>query len=132
LAAAVLMQALAGRDGGVLTVILVGVAVGSLAWALTALAMNLSPNPWAIREVVFWMMGSLRDRSNFEIVAAAPFVIAGLVLIASCGRGLDALSLGEEAAASLGVGLRGLRGRAILGTALAVGAAVSVAGSVAF
>src|SRR3546814_2449968 len=52
LAAAVLMQSLAGRDGGVLTVILAGVAVGSLAWALTALAMNLSPNPWAIREEI--------------------------------------------------------------------------------
>src|SRR3546814_14582386 len=86
-AVAVLMESLAGRGGGVRTVILAGVAVGSLAWALTALAMNLSPNPWAIREVVFWMMGSLRDRSNFEIVAAAPFGLAGLARLVSCGRG---------------------------------------------
>ena len=130
--AAALMQALAGRDSGILTVILAGVAIGSLASALMALAMNLSPNLWAIREITFWLMGSLKDRSNFEIIAAAPFIAAGMALLLTCGRGLEALSLGEETASSLGIGLPGLKIRVVLGTALAVGASVAVAGSIAF
>ncbi|MFC3230743.1 FecCD family ABC transporter permease [Marinibaculum pumilum] len=130
--AAIAMQVLAGRDASVLTVILAGVAIGSIAWSLTSLAMNLSPNVWAVREIVFWLLGSLKDRSNTEILAAAPFVAAGLALIFSCGRGLEALALGEETAASLGVNLNALKARAILGVALAVGAAVSIAGSIAF
>jgi iron complex transport system permease protein len=132
LLAAGLMQALAGRDAGVLTVILAGVAVGSLASALMALAMNLSPNLWAIREITFWLMGSLKDRSNFEIVAAAPFILTGMALLLTCGRGLEALSLGEETATSLGINLPYLKMRVVLGTALAVGASVAVAGSIAF
>lgn len=132
LLAAALMQALAGREAGILTVILAGVAIGSLASALMALAMNLSPNLWAIREITFWLMGSLKDRSNFEIIAAAPFIAAGMGLLLTCGRGLEALSLGEETASSLGIGLSGVKLRVVLGTALAVGASVAVAGSIAF
>lgn len=132
LLAALMMQVLAGRESSMLTVILAGVAIGSLASALTSLAMNVSPNLWAIREIAFWLMGSLKDRSNFEILAAAPFIAAGVGLLLTCGRGLEALSLGDETASSLGIDLSWLRMRAILGTALAVGASVAVAGSIAF
>lgn len=132
LLAALMMQVLAGRESSMLTVILAGVAINSMASAMTSLAMNLSPNLWAIREIAFWLMGSLKDRSNFEILAAAPFIVVGSGLLLTCGRGLEALSLGGETATSLGVDLSWLRIRAILGTALAVGASVAVAGSVAF
>lgn len=127
-----LLLAIAGRDGGTLTMILTGIAISSLAIALTSLAMNLSPNPYALSEIVLWLLGSLKDRSMDDVTLAAPFVILGGGLLLSAGRGLDALTLGEEAAVSLGIRLRRLRLSVILGGALAVGASVAAAGSVGF
>lgn len=126
------LLAVAGRDGESLTLILGGIAVSSLAVALTSLAMNLSPNPFALSEMVLWLLGSLKDRSLDDVALAAPFVAAGLALLLSAGRGLDALTLGEETAASLGVALPRLRLTVIIGTALAVGAAVASVGTVGF
>lgn len=128
----VLLLAVAGRDAGTLTLILSGIAISSLAVALTSLAMNLAPNPFALSEIVLWLLGSLKDRSLDDVVLAAPFVALGGLLMMAAGRGLDALTLGEEAAASLGVGLRRLRLQVIVGGALAVGAVVAAAGAVGF
>ncbi len=130
--AVVAVQSLAGRDGGALSLILAGVAVTSFAGALTALALNLAPNPFAALEIVFWLMGSLADRSLDHVWLAAPFMVAGWGLLLTLGRGLDALTLGEDAARTLGVELRQLRLRLLLGTALAVGAATAVAGAIGF
>jgi len=127
-----LLYALAGRDAGVLTLILAGTAIGSLAGALTSLALSLSPNPFALTEIVFWMLGSLADRSLSHVAVAAPFMAVGGVLLLTTGRGLDALTLGEETARSLGFSTRALGLRVILGTALAVGAAVAVTGAIGF
>jgi iron complex transport system permease protein len=82
--------------------------------------------------MVFWLLGSLRDRTFAEVWLAAPFIVAGLALLLTSGRALEALTLGEEAARSLGVSTGRARTQAILGTSLAVGAAVSVAGAVGF
>lgn len=127
-----LLLAVAGRDAGTLTMILSGIAISSLAVALTSLAMNLAPNPFALSEIVLWLLGSLKDRSLDDVVLAAPFVALGGLLMVAAGRGLDALTLGEEAAASLGVSLRRLRLQVIVGGALAVGAVVAAAGAVGF
>jgi len=128
----ILLQALAGRGAETLTLILAGVAVNSLASALIALCLSLSPNPFASYEIVVWLLGSLADRSFEHVWLAAPFVGAGLALLATTGRGLDALTLGEDVAASLGFDIGRLRARIILGSALAVGAAVAVSGIVGF
>ncbi len=126
------VQLLAGRDTGTLALILAGVAVTSFAGAATALALSLAPSPFAALEIVFWMMGSLADRSLLHVWLAAPFIVAGGALLLSAGRPLDALTLGEDTAATLGVDLARLRARLVAGTALAVGAAVAVAGVVGF
>lgn len=126
------LLAVAGRQGDTLTMILAGIAVSSLAVALTSLAMNLSPNPFALSEMVLWLLGSLKDRSLDDVVLAAPFMVAGALVMLRCRRGLDALTLGEETAASLGVSLRRLRLAVVVGAALAVGAAVAAVGSVGF
>ncbi|MEQ8504220.1 MAG: iron chelate uptake ABC transporter family permease subunit [Rhodospirillales bacterium] len=128
----VVLYALAGRDPSILTLILAGVAINALAGALTTLALNLSPNPYAAFEVFFWLLGSLADRSLDHVALAGPFILAGMGLLATTGRGLDALTLGEDVAVSLGIGLRGLQARIIIGTALAVGASVAVAGVIGF
>lgn len=130
--AVVLVLALAGRGEGGDTLILAGVAVSSLTAAATALVLNLSTNPFATLEVVFWMLGSLADRSMVHVGLALPFMVFGWLAIAGVGRSLDALTLGAETAASLGVRLGRVRLAILLGTAASVGAATAVAGVVGF
>lgn len=130
--AVLVVQAMAGLSGGALAVILAGIAVSSLASAMTALALNLSPNPFAALEIMFWMLGSLSDRSMTHVWLAAPFMIAGWAMLASLGRALDALTLGGDAAASMGVDLRRVQFLAVFGTAASVGAATAVAGVIGF
>jgi iron complex transport system permease protein len=130
--AALAVMLLAGERSGPLTLILAGVAISSLAGALTTLALNLSPNPFASVEMLFWLLGSLTDRSLLHVWLAAPLILAGAALLLTTGRALDALTLGEEAAQNLGVDLRSLRARIVAGTALAVGAATAVAGTIGF
>lgn len=127
-----LIALMAGPGGGSLALILAGVAISALAGALTSLVLNLSPNPFAANEIVFWMMGSLADRSWLHVAIAAPFMALGAALVAGTGRGLDALTLGEDAAASLGINLPRLRLRLVLGIAAMVGAATAVAGAIGF
>lgn len=130
--AVLLVQALAGRGGDGVTLILAGVAVSSVAAALTSLALNLSSNPFAALEILFWMLGSLQDRSMLHVALAAPFMALGWAMLASLGRALDALTLGEETAVSLGVRIKRVRALAVLGTAMSVGAATAVAGAIGF
>jgi iron complex transport system permease protein len=127
-----LIYLLAGRDASILTLILAGVAVNSFAGALTALVLNLAPNPYAILEIVFWLLGSLADRSFDHVWLAAPFILLGSALLMTTRRALDALSLGEDAAHSLGFDIARLRLAVIGGTALCVGAAVAVSGAIGF
>ncbi|MFB9224255.1 FecCD family ABC transporter permease [Paracoccus cavernae] len=118
--------------GQSLALILAGIAISALAGALTSLVLNLSPNPYAANEIIFWMMGSLADRSWLHVAIAAPFMACGWWLIASTRRGLDALTLGEDAAASMGIDLNRLRLRLVIGVAASVGAATAVAGAIGF
>ena len=127
-----LILLLAGPRGGALSLILAGIAISALAGALTSLVLNLSPNPFAAMEIVYWMMGSLADRSMEHVWLAAPFMALGMAVLLATARNLDALTLGEDAAQSLGVDLNRLRLMVVLGTAAAVGASVAVAGAVGF
>jgi iron complex transport system permease protein len=131
LAAAALTLAL-GSGGGTLVLILAGAAVSGLMLAGTALVLNLAPNPYAAYEITHWMLGSLADRGWDQVWLTAPFILVGTALLLGTGRALDALSLGEQQAASLGVDLPRLRRRVLIGTALAVGAATSVSGTIGF
>lgn len=131
-AATAVLLALAARGAGTVMLILAGVALSSLAGALTALALNLAPSPYAALELVFWLMGSLADRSLVHVALALPFMAVGWVLVLATGPALDALTLGEDAAESLGFPLRRVRLLVIGGTAAAVGASVAVAGAIGF
>jgi iron complex transport system permease protein len=128
----VLILMMAGPRGGALALILAGIAISALAGAATSLVLNLSPNPFAATEIVFWMMGSLADRSMVHVWLAVPLIVVGLAMLMSTARGLDALTLGEDVAQSMGLNLRRLRLLIILGTACAIGASVAVAGAVGF
>src|SRR4029079_5133925 len=126
------LLAIAGRNAGLLLLILAGLAISSLAGALTALTMNLSPNPFASLEIAFWLLGSLEDRSFRHVTLALPFIAAGAAVLLYYRHSFRVLSLGEESAQSLGVDVGRLRLAVIAGVALGVGGAVSVSGTIGF
>lgn len=132
LCAVLVVRLMAGADARPLSVILAGVAVSTFAGAMTSLALNLSPNPFAAMEIMFWMLGSLTDRSMIHVWLAAPFMVFGWLMLASLGRALDALTLGHETAASMGVDMRRVQRLVVIGTAASVGAATAVAGAIGF
>jgi iron complex transport system permease protein len=122
----------AGRNAGLLILILAGLAISSLAGAATALAMNISSNPFVALEIAFWLLGSLEDRSFRHVMLALPFIGIGAIILMSQRNALRALSLGEETAQSLGVHVGALRLIVITGVAFGVGGAVAVTGTIGF
>jgi iron complex transport system permease protein len=132
LASIALVVAVAGRSATIVVLVLAGLAVGGLAGAGTSLAISLSPNPFAVTEIVFWLLGSLEDRSIVHVWLAAPFVVAATGLLLAAMPGLRALSLGEETARSLGVDTDLLRMLIVAAAAIGTGASVAVAGAIGF
>jgi iron complex transport system permease protein len=132
LGALALLFALAGRSESPLTLILAGIAVSTLAGACISLALNLAPNPFAAMEIMTWLLGSIENRTIGHVWIALPCVAIGALLLAGSGRALDALSLGEDGAKSLGIDLGRIRLRILIGVAIGVGGAVAVSGSIGF
>ena len=132
LLALALLLLLAGRGATTATLVLAGVAVSALAAALTNLALSLAPSPFALYDVLYWLLGSLADRSLDHVAFALPPMIFGCWLAWRGRRGLDALALDEDVAATLGVDIARLRRDIVIGTGLAVGAGVAVAGAIGF
>jgi iron complex transport system permease protein len=127
-----LLLALSGTGSSLVTFILAGVILNTVAGAGVALALSLAPSPWAVNEIVNWLMGSLADRSAGEVWIAAPLIAAGCALLMTTARALDGLTLGEVGAASLGVDLRRTRWALAAGVGLATGASVAVTGVIGF
>jgi len=127
-----LLAAIAGRTGGIALFTLAGLMVASLAGALTALAISMAPNAFAMSEIVMWLNGALTDRSWRDVWVAAPLVALGVAVLWRAGAALDALTLGEPVARSLGVDTNRLLWLLIAGVGLTVGASVAVAGIIGF
>ena len=127
-----LLALLAGRAGSLTLFTLAGMLLSSLTGALTALLISLAPTPFASSEIVTWLMGAITDRSWDDLAIAMPFMLAGMLLLAFTGRALDALTLGETAARSLGINTARLQLQVVLGVGLCVGASVAAAGIVGF
>ena len=127
-----LLAIIAGRTGGIALFTLAGLMIASLAGALTALAITLAPSAFAMSEIVMWLNGALTDRSWRDVYLAAPVVFAGIALLGLAARSLDALTLGEAAARSVGVRADLLLALLVGGVGLTVGASVAVAGIIGF
>lgn len=127
-----LLALVAPRVQSVVTLVLVGVGISSLAGAFMSLLINLAPNPFTLSDMMNWMMGSVANRSLEDLAWAAPFWVLGVVMIWISAPGLRALTFGEEAASALGLDVGRSRIWVVLGTGLLTGAAVSVAGAVGF
>jgi iron complex transport system permease protein len=127
-----LLALLAGRGTGSLGFILGGVILSTLSGSLTAFIISIAPNPFAMSEIMHWLMGALTDRSMDDVWRALPFIVAGGLILLTSGQALDALTLGEDGARSLGIDLVHLRWKIVLGVGLCVGASVAVSGVVGF
>ena len=121
-----------GAGGGIALFTLAGLMIASLAGALTALAITLSPSAFAMSEIVMWLNGALTDRSWNEMWLAAPLTLIGIAVLVAASRSLDALTLGEDAARSMGVDTSKLLWLLVIGVGLTVGTSVAVAGIIGF
>lgn len=127
-----LLGLIAGRTGSAMLFTLAGMMIASLAGALMSLAISLAPSPFAMSEIVTWLMGALTDRSWHDVSFALPLTMAGIAVLMRAGKSLDALTLGDAAARSLGIDPRRLQGLMIVGVGLTVGAGVAAAGIIGF
>lgn len=132
LLAAALVTALGWAARGPASLALIGVGLSSFAGGLIALALNLAPNPGALADLVNWTLGSVDGRSLSDAALAGLFLLGGGVLIGSAAPGLQALTLGEEAAAAIGADLGRTRMLVVLGAAACTGGATAVAGVIGF
>jgi len=123
---------LAGLTGSMLTLVLAGILLSSLSIAGISLLLSLSPSPWAAGEIVRWMLGALVDRSVDDLIIATPIIVLGAAAIYSCREALNALTLGESGARSLGIDLNRVQWQLCGGVGLIVGASVAVAGIIGF
>ena len=130
--ASILLLLAIGRGGGPIGFILGGMVLSTLAGALTAFVISIAPNPFAASEIINWLMGALTDRLMEDVLTALPFMAIGALLLLTTGRALDALTLGENGARSLGIDLFRLQWLIVLGVGLSVGASVAVSGVVGF
>jgi iron complex transport system permease protein len=127
-----LLITVAAPSGEAVSFLLAGVILNAIAAAGVALALTLSPNPWATSEIMTWLMGSLTDRSIVDVRMAAPPILIGAAILLATGRALDALTLGEVGARALGVSLRQVQVMIGAGIGLACGASVAVTGVISF
>jgi iron complex transport system permease protein len=123
---------LAGRSGSLILFALAGMILASITGSLTTLTISLAPTPFIASQIVIWLLGALTDRSWDDVRITVPAMLVGAVLIATTARSLDALTLGEQAARSMGVNQRRLQWRIVLGVGLCVGASVAAAGIITF
>lgn len=123
---------LAGLAASVLTLVLSGIILTSIAVAGISLALSLSPSPWAAGEIVRWMLGALTDRSLDDLTIAGPIILVGSIAILGSRQSMDALTLGEAGARSLGIDLNRTQWLLCSGVGLVVGASVAVTGIIGF
>lgn len=129
---AILITLMAYRRIGASGLILAGIGISALATAITGLLMNLAPNPWALSELTYWLMGSLENADLPTLAIVVPLTIGGIAILWWSGADLKVLALGEDSAVSLGLSLKSVQMRIVMGTALCIGAGVALAGAIGF
>lgn len=112
--------------------LLAGLAIASLSGAALAAVLNFAPNPFAMQELVFWLLGSVSERGMAHLVFLLPALAIGSAILWRQRPLLAALSLGEQVAASLGLNVQRGGRLIILGAAVLVGASVATAGNIGF
>ncbi|HTF96341.1 MAG TPA: iron ABC transporter permease [Cellvibrio sp.] len=127
-----MVYVLAGLHSSMLALILAGTAMSAIMVSSIAVALNFAPSLYAMQEIVFWMLGSLANRHFDHVSIALPLAIVSWIMMLSRSRFLDALSLGEDSARSLGFNNQRERWILLLGISIGVGACVAVSGAIGF
>lgn len=132
LVTSIVVFGVAAGSGGLspLKIVLVGVTFASLAHA--AVEIILTSNEAQLQQLLFWLSGAFVDRPISLFFNGLPVVIIGAAGAFALAGALDAMQADDTTAASLGVPLVAVRGAAFLAVSLLTGAAVSMAGPVAF
>jgi iron complex transport system permease protein len=128
--AAVLLLARVGPATPMTTLLLAGIALGSLANAGVAALMYLHGDK--LTTIYAWLLGGFAVATWRQVALVAPCVVLSLLLLAACGRHLNALQLGEEQAASVGIPITRVRLLIVAAATLATAAAVSASGLIGF
>lgn len=133
--AALTLVVLIGLSGSITrpaVVLMAGLAISALGSALLALVLNFAPSPYAMQELVFWLLGSVSHQGLDHALLLTPLLLLGAALAFSQRRLLAGLSLGEQVADSLGLRVS-LGSKLVIGaSALLVGSAVAIAGNIGF
>ena len=130
--AASLLVFISRRSHDHVTILLVGVGISLLSGSATSFLLSISDNPYAVNEIVFWMLGSLSNVSNDDLLLAVPFALSGALLMLSTAPAQNYFVFGGEVAASSGINVKTLRAKVILGASLGVGGVTAIIGMVGF
>ncbi len=121
-------RGMGGRSPSLLMVILAGMVISSLFSALVSLVKYVADPQDVLPVITFWLLGSFSGITRNAIMLSAPLILAGTVMIFLLRFRLNALSLPEDEARSLGVNLRRVRILVIAAAAMTTAAVVSVCG----
>jgi iron complex transport system permease protein len=129
----IVIYAVATREGrtDVATLLLAGVAINAMAAACIGLLIFLSAEN-ELRDLNFWMLGSLNGVTWERLVVVGPLVLAAIVALMRFGKHLNALLLGETEARHLGFDVERAKRRMVMLVALTVGAIVAMTGAIGF
>jgi iron complex transport system permease protein len=129
--AAVFLVSRTGRRLAPTQLILCGVVLSAMFQAVTSFLI-FRGNPQATQSVLFWLMGSFGNANWTQLPIPAAVLLVAMGFLLAQARALNALGMGAEPAASLGVSVAGLRGNLFVVTSLTVGVAVAVSGIIGF
>ncbi|GGM56961.1 ABC transporter permease [Longimycelium tulufanense] len=134
LGAFALVWALARRGNGFspLRLVLTGVGIGQFLAGLTSYLVLRTSDEQQTRGVLFWLMGSLNGAQWSVVVLPAVAVVLGFVVLQARARALNALLVGDETAAGLGVDVTRLRRELLVVTSVLTGVLVAVSGAIGF
>jgi iron complex transport system permease protein len=130
--AILIVWAIAGRKGviSVETLLLTGIAVSFFFSALVSFLIAVAGQN--VHQIIFWLMGGFWNASPSDAILSACILVPAGALLFFMGRDLNALSLGEETAAHLGIDAGRARWTVLGASTLLVAGAVSIAGSIGF
>jgi len=116
------------RSTPVLMLVLAGIIIGALFSAGTSLLKYVADPVNQMPSIVFWLMGSLNNVSNRDLMIAGPVIMAGILGLYLIRWRINLLNMGEEDARALGVHTGQIRAIIIICATFVSAAAVCISG----
>lgn len=126
----VYLLARSGHRVPVVTLLLSGIALNTVLSALLSFLIYFSQRN--LQALIYWLMGSFSGRGWLQVAAVLPYLVVGAIMAIWLARDLNALSLGEDAAATLGVNVERVKLLLLFASTLLTAGAVAVSGIIGF